>query len=66
MIRAIGMFGLGGIFLVISPSLRMQVFTTLGKGVSFMTFYAPYTYIVGGILVFISMIAAFNSGARAR
>ena len=60
------MFSLGGIFLMISPKLRMETMGAIGKGVLTMDFYAPYSYIAGGILVFITMIVAFNRGARAR
>jgi hypothetical protein len=66
MLRIFSMFGLGIIFLWISPPLRQQFFGALGKGVSAMDFYAPYSYIAGGILVFATMVFSFHNGSQAR
>ena len=66
MLRAFSMFSLGGIFLAISPKLRGQVWDTIGVGVTTMDFYAPYSYIAGGILVLITMVISFHRGAQAR
>ena len=52
MVRAFSMFGLGGLFLMISPEAATgDVHTALGAGVETMDRYAPYSYIAGGILV---------------
>ncbi len=66
MLRAIAIFGLGGLFLMISPHLRDQVWGALGGGVSAMAFYAPYSYIGGGLLVLITLLVSFCRGAQAR
>lgn len=66
MLRAFSMFGLGGIFLAISPKLRGQVWGAIGGGVSAMEFYAPYSYVAGVLLVLVTMVVAFNRGAQAR
>jgi hypothetical protein len=66
MLRACSMFGMGGIFLLISPKLRGQVFDALGSGVSAMDRNAPYSYIAGGILVFCVMVYSFNAGSKPR
>ena len=60
------MFGLGGVFLLISPKLRDQVWGALGGGVSAMDFYAPYSYIAGGLLVLLALMVSLYRGAQAR
>jgi hypothetical protein len=64
--RAFSIFGLGGLFLAISPKLRGQVWDTIGGGVSAMEFYAPYSYVAGVLLVLVTTVVAFNRGAQAR
>jgi hypothetical protein len=66
MVRAIGMGGLGAIFLAISPKLRGQVHGVMGAGVSAMESYAPYSYIAGVLLVLATMVYSFNRGSQAR
>jgi len=66
MLRAVSMFGLGGLFFAISPKLRGEVWGTLGKGVTTMDLYAPYSYIAGGLLVFFALMVSFYRGAQAR
>ena len=66
MMRALSMFGLGSLFLAISPKLRGQVWDAIGGGVSAMEFYAPYSYVAGVLLVLVTMLVAFNRGAQAR
>jgi hypothetical protein len=66
MLRVFSMFGLGGIFLAISPHLRQQVFDTIGGGVSAMEHYAPYSYIASGLLVLVTMMVSFHRGSQAR
>jgi hypothetical protein len=66
MLKPFSIFGLGFIFYMISPKLRMDVHNALAAGVSAMDRNAPYSYVAGGILVIISMVVAFNRGARAR
>ncbi len=66
MLRPFSIFGLGFLFYIISPKLRMDVHMALAAGVNTMDRNAPYSYIAGGILVIITMVIAFNRGARAR
>jgi hypothetical protein len=66
MLRTFSMFSLGAVFLAISPHLRQQVFGAIGSGVSAMDFYAPYSYVAGGILVLVTMVISFYRGAQAR
>ena len=66
MTRALSLFGLSAVFLLISAPLREQVLGVIDKGVSAVVFYAPYSYVAGGLLVFASMVIAFNRGSRAR
>jgi hypothetical protein len=66
MSRALSIFGLGAIFLAISPKLRGQVHGVIGAVVSSMELYAPFSYIAGVILILGTMVYSFNSGSRAR
>ena len=66
MLRAFGIFGLGIVFLTISPKLRGQVQGAIGVGVTAMDTYAPYSYAVGVIVVLVTMIVSFNRGSQAR
>ena len=66
MLRAFSLFGLGGIFLAISPKLRDQVQAGIGVFASSMEFYSPFSYVAGVILVLATMVYSFNRGSRAR
>jgi hypothetical protein len=66
MLKPVSIFGLGFLFYMISPKLRGDVHTALAAGVGAMDRNAPYSYIAGGVLVIITMVIAFNRGARAR
>jgi hypothetical protein len=66
MFRVISIGGLGAIFLLISPHLRQEVFDIMGVGVSAVELWAPYSYIAGGLLVFVTMVVSFNRGSQAR
>ena len=66
MLRAFSIFGLGALFLAISPKLRDQVQNLIGGAVSSMELYSPFSYIAGVILVLATMVYSFRSGSRAR
>jgi hypothetical protein len=66
MLRAFGIFGLGIVFLTISPKLRGQVQAAIGVGVTTIDSYAPYSYAVGVILVLVTLVVSFNRGSQAR
>ena len=66
MLRALSISGMGFLFLAISPKLRGEVWGVIGDGVTAMETHAPYSYIVGVIMVLVTIVVAFNRGARAR
>jgi hypothetical protein len=66
MVRAISLFGLTALFLLVSPALRQDVLGVINKCVLAMQLYAPFSYVLGVILVLVSMVVAFNRGSRAR
>jgi hypothetical protein len=65
MTRAISLFGLAALFLIVSAPLRQDVLGLIASGVSAMQRYAPLSYAAGVILVLVSMVVAFNRGSRA-
>ena len=66
MVRVASMFALGGLFLAISPGLQKQAWGALGRGVTAMDVYAPYSYIAGVLLLIVTMLVSFYRGAQAR
>src|ERR1035438_1285821 len=51
MARALSLFGLTALFLIVSPPLRKEVLGVINKCVLAMQLYAPLSYVVGVILV---------------
>ena len=66
MLRAASMFGLAGIFLLISSKLRDQIWDAIGIGVATMDFYSPYSYIAGGLAVLSMLLISLYRGAQVR
>jgi hypothetical protein len=66
MVRAFSMFGLGGLFLAISPKLRGSVQEAIGSVYTSVQFYAPLSYVALGALVLIAVVTSFYRGAQAR
>ena len=66
MVRAVSIFGLTALFLAISAPLRKDVLGVIGSGVAVMVLWAPFSYILGCLLVFAAMVFAFNRGSRPR
>ena len=66
MVRAFSCFGLGIIFLWISPHLRNDANRAIGAGATAMTFYSPWSYIACGILLIITMMYAFKRDSSPR
>ena len=66
MVRAFAMFGLGGIFLLISPKLRGSVQEAIGSVYLGMQLYAPLSYVAFGLLVLALLLTAFYRGAQPR
>ena len=66
MLRLFSCFGLGIIFLWISPHLRNDATRAIGAGATAMSMYAPYSYFGSGIAVILIMMVAFKRGASPR
>lgn len=66
MLRAFAMFGLGGIFLLISPKLRGNVQDAIGSLYMGMQLYAPFSYVAFGLLVVALVLTSFYRGAQPR
>ena len=66
MLRPFSCFGLGMLFLGISPRLRMDVTNGIGAGAAAMSRYAPFSYVVSGIALIIFMMIAFRHDSRPR
>ena len=66
MLRALSICGLGGVFLVISPSLRESVQAAIGAVYMGVQSFAPYSYILGILLIIVALITSFNKGSQPR
>jgi uncharacterized membrane protein (DUF106 family) len=66
MLRALGIGGLGGLFLLISPKLRETVQESIGGVYMVVQSYAPFSYVLGVLLVITAMIVSFNQGSKPR
>jgi hypothetical protein len=64
MLRALGLFGLAGLFLTISPQLRYQLGDGVARGVAFLDAHSPYSYIATG-LAFLGVVALMARSAFA-
>ena len=64
--RTLSLFGLGAIFILISPSLRLTIGEGFGHWASRMELYSPYSYmaLVGAILL--AFIYSLKRSSRAR
>jgi hypothetical protein len=60
------MFGLGGLFLLISPKLRGSVQDGIGNIYTTVQFYAPFSYVGLVVLLIIVLLHSFRRGAQAR
>ena len=66
MLRPFSCFGLGILFLMISPHLRRDATNTIAVFANTMSRYAPLSYVATGIAVLIIMMMAFKRGAQPR
>jgi hypothetical protein len=66
MLRALAIFGMGGLFLLISPKLRVGVDEAIGSVYMGVVSWAPYSYILGVLLIFIALVTSFNRGSQPR
>jgi hypothetical protein len=58
------MFGLGGGFLMISPKLRQDLTNGIGSVSHQMELYAPYSYVLGVLLVLTVLAVSLYRGAQ--
>jgi hypothetical protein len=60
------MFGLGGGFLLISPTLRSSVMEDINAGFSFMEVHSPYSYVGAGVAGLAMVLMMLVRGSRPR
>jgi hypothetical protein len=61
-----GFVGLGGLFFVISPTIRQTVLDGIGSIGQQFELYAPYSYVAGVVLVLTLLMMSFYRGAQQR
>ncbi len=66
MLRALALTGMGGGFMVISPSFRMTVLTGIGAAVNALNNYSPFSYIAVGLLLLCGAAYSVYAPARPR
>lgn len=66
MLRALSIFGLGILFLMISPVLRIHVASLILGLVDVIDKYSPYSYMLAALGVFAVFTIAMNRGAQPR
>jgi hypothetical protein len=66
MVRIFSLFGLAGLFLLISPGLRGHVFGTIGAFVDILEKNSPYSYVLAVLGLFAVFVISLNRGAQAR
>jgi hypothetical protein len=64
MLRAISLLGMGGLFFMISPKLRGSINGALESAAQQMEFYAPYSYILGAVLLIAILMFSMYRGAQ--
>jgi hypothetical protein len=66
MFRFLGMFGMGGGFLLISPKLRTAVQLGLDSGITYMSLNAPWSYCGAVALGLVFVGVTLYRGAQPR
>jgi len=66
MLRALSLFGLGALFLLISPVLRGHVLGAIESLVEVLQNHSPYSYVIAVIGVFAVFTISLNRGAAPR
>ncbi len=64
MSRALGTFGMAGLFLAISPTLRQSVADTGNKAIAFIDAHGPYSYAVIVLAALFAAALALRSGTQ--
>jgi hypothetical protein len=54
-VTTFGLVGMGGGFLLISPSLRESLWSAVGRGQQVMQTYQPFSYVVAGVLGIVAL-----------
>jgi len=66
MLRIFSLFGLAGLFLLISPALRGHLAGVIGAVVQVLENNSPYSYVIAGIGLFALFTISLNRGAAPR
>lgn len=66
MARALGLFGLSGGFLAISPKLRMTSTEALAGGIAMLDRFSPYSYIAVGLGTMVLIMIVLYRGSAPR
>jgi hypothetical protein len=66
MVRILSLFGLAGIFLLISPVLRLHVSGAVYGFVDILEKGSPYSYVIAVLGVFAIFTVSLNRGAQPR
>jgi hypothetical protein len=66
MVRIFSLFGLAGLFLMISPVLRGHVFNVMQSVAEVLQNNSPYSYVIAVLGVFAVFTISLNRGAQPR
>ena len=66
MVRALSLFGLAVLFLMISPALRGHVFGGISMFVDMLQNNSPYSYVIAVLGLFAVFTISLNRGAAPR
>jgi hypothetical protein len=64
MLRTLSWGSFGGLFLMISPKLRLQVMGCLDSGVQRMDATAPWSYVGAALLVVLAFLVSLSRGTQ--
>ncbi|HXK06416.1 MAG TPA: hypothetical protein VMS37_28730 [Verrucomicrobiae bacterium] len=62
--RVLGFFGMGGLFLTISPGFRQTLLDGIGSFEHQMELYSPFSYVAGVVVVLLVLVMSFYRGAQ--
>jgi len=66
MLRALSLFGMGGLFLSISPGFRGSLLGGLESATVKMEDYSPFSYIAAAVLLIFVLMFSMYRGAQPR
>jgi hypothetical protein len=64
MLRFVSLSAMSGLFLLISPKLRLEVASALESGINGMDANAPWSYIGAGVLILTFFLISLYRGAQ--